>query len=54
MPPGKKTPKSSRDRHDFSKAIPAFDTAMRKIVEVPKVEIERRLQAEREAKAAKK
>ena len=54
MPPGKKTPTSSHDRHDFSKAIPAFDKAMRKIVDVPKAEMERRLQAEREAKAAKK
>ena len=42
------------NRHAFANAIPAFDQAMRKIVEVPKAEMERRLQAERDAKASKK
>lgn len=54
MPPEKKTPISPNNHHDFAKAMPAFDKAMQKLVKVPKSEIERRLHAERGAKAAKK
>ncbi len=50
----KKTPSSPNNRHDFAKALPAFDKAVRQLVKVPKAELERRLQAEREAKSAKK
>ena len=42
------------NRHIFSKALPAFDEAMKKIISVPKSEVERREQTERDAKSSSK
>lgn len=45
---------TQHSQHDFAKALPAFDKAVRQLAEVTKAELERRLKAERAAKAAKK
>ncbi|MDZ4687857.1 MAG: hypothetical protein SH850_22520 [Planctomycetaceae bacterium] len=52
--PAKKEPAQPRkDRHSFSKALPAFDAAMRKLVDVSKEELARRERAEHDAAKSK-
>ncbi len=50
----KKSSASRHNQHNFAKALPAFDKAMRQIAEVPKSEVDKREHAERAARAAKK
>lgn len=52
--PNHQSRKTPQSHHDFAKAIPAFDKAMRKIVDVPKGEVDQREYAERAARAANK
>lgn len=49
---GPRIPTKRENRHKFA-AVSAFDETMQKLVQVPKSELERRLQAERETKDAK-
>lgn len=53
MPTKKESQQPQHDRHSFSKAIPGFDAAMRKIAAVSKDELARRERAERDAAKSK-
>jgi hypothetical protein len=46
--------KKQLKRNKFAEALPSFDAAMRQIASVPKEEIERREQAERDVKESAK
>ena len=54
MPKKKQSASKPNNRHNLAKVLPAFDKAMRTIVATPKAEVERREQAERDAKASNK
>lgn len=54
MAKGKQPNRASTKQNSFAGALPAFDKAMRKIVAVPKTEVERRAAIERSNKESQK